>query len=72
MPTSRVVTLVLVTTLLVTVGLSRHADAYIDPGTGSYLLQLVLAGVFGMIFSARSLWEKVRSIVAGASRRAKQ
>jgi hypothetical protein len=65
-------TLVLVTTLFVTVGLSRHAEAYIDPGTGSYLLQLVLAGVFGMIFSARSLWEKVRSIVTGSSRRARQ
>jgi hypothetical protein len=61
-----------VTALFVTVGLSRHAEAYIDPGTGSYLLQLVLAGVFGMIFSAKSLWEKVRSIVAGSSRRAKQ
>ena len=72
MPTSRIVTLALVTTLFVVVGLSRHAEAYIDPGTGSYLLQLLLAGVFGMIFSAKSLWEKVRSLVSGSSRRERQ
>src|SRR5882762_9997200 len=72
MPTPRIVTLILVTALFVTVGLSRHADAYIDLGTGSYLLQLVFAGLFGMIFSARSLWEKVRAVFAGSSRRARQ
>jgi hypothetical protein len=72
MPTSRIVTLTLVTVLFVTVGLSQHADAYIDLGTGSYLLQLVFAGLFGMIFSARSLWEKVRAVFAGSNRRARQ
>jgi len=72
MPTPRIVTLILVTALFVTVGLSRQADAYIDLGTGSYLLQLVFAGLFGMIFSARSLWEKVRAVFAGSSRRARQ
>ena len=47
--------------LFVVVGLLAHPSAYIDAGTGSYLLQVFLAGLFGMIVSAKSLWRKVRS-----------
>ena len=47
--------------LFVGVGLSRPALAYVDLGTGSYMLQLATAGAFGMIFAARSLWASVRA-----------
>lgn len=68
---SRSLTLGLVIVLFVTVGLSQRADAYIDPGTGSYAMQLLVAGLFGMIFSAKSLWLKVRAIFSGSDRSGK-
>ena len=49
--------------LFVTVGLSGHVSGYIDLGTGSYMLQLLAAGVFGGIFAAKSLWLKIRAAV---------
>ena len=50
---------VLVAVLLVGVGLSERAFAYVDPGSGSYLLQYLLAGTFASIFSLKSLWANV-------------
>ena len=66
MVTSRSATLILVTVLFVTVGLSQRADAYIDLGTGSYLLQLLFAGIFALIFTLKGLWAKVRGAFGGS------
>jgi hypothetical protein len=63
---SRNITSVLLVLLFLTVGLSQRTYAYIDLGTGSYLLQFLLAGLFGMIFSAKSLWAKVRNAFGGS------
>ncbi len=30
--------------------------AYLDPGTGSYVLQMVLAGLFGGLFALKQSW----------------
>ena len=46
--------------LFVVVGLSQDVFAYVDLGSGSYMLQLMTAGFFGMLFAARSLWARVR------------
>ena len=40
------------------------AWAYIDPGTGSYLLQIMSAGVLAALFVIKPLW---RNIKAGLS-----
>ena len=48
--------------LFVGIGLSEHVSAYVDLGTGSYVLQLLAAGVFGVVFSAKSLWLRVRGL----------
>ncbi|MBI3947000.1 MAG: hypothetical protein HY321_13835 [Armatimonadetes bacterium] len=37
-----------------------RADAYIDPGTGSYVLQLGLAMVFGAVYSVKVYWRELR------------
>lgn len=37
------------------------AFAYIDPGTGSMALQLIVAGLLGAIFTIKTWW---RSLVA--------
>lgn len=39
--------------------LSREAYAYLDPGTGSYLMQMVLAVILGALFAIRIFWQKV-------------
>jgi hypothetical protein len=34
--------------------------AYLDPGSGSFLLQLLLAGVLGGLFVLRTQWSRVK------------
>jgi len=35
---------------------------YIDPGSGSYLIQMIIAAVLGAAFFFRNLWWKFRSL----------
>ena len=51
--------------LFVVVGLSQDVLAYVDLGSGSYMLQLLTASLFGMLFAARSLWASVREKYLG-------
>ena len=37
------------------------ASAYIDPGTGSYMLQLVLAALLGGLFAVKMFWRNIKS-----------
>lgn len=39
---------------------SREANAYIDPGTGSLILQMVIAVVVGAGFAIRIFWKQIR------------
>jgi len=34
---------------------------YIDPGSGSYLVQMIVAAVLGASFFFKNLWLKIRS-----------
>lgn len=45
---------------LVIVG-SRPAHAYIDLGTGSYLFQLLLAGILGALFALKMYWRSAKN-----------
>ncbi len=42
---------------------SPNAHAYLDPGTGSYLLQLAAAGLLASMFTLRMYWTKVKDWV---------
>ncbi len=44
------------------IGTAGTAEAYIDPGTGSMLLQVIGAGIAGAIFYFRELRIKVLSL----------
>ncbi|HLF37992.1 MAG TPA: hypothetical protein VI520_08670 [Anaerolineales bacterium] len=33
---------------------------YLDPGSGSYLLQLLIAGILGALFALRLYWRQVK------------
>jgi hypothetical protein len=35
--------------------------AYLDPGSGSYLLQLLIAGLLGGAFVIKSQWARIRA-----------
>ena len=34
---------------------------YIDPGSGSYLVQMIIAGVLGFLFYFKRLWLRIKS-----------
>lgn len=38
----------------------RNAYAYIDPGSGEYILQILLAGLGGIFFFAVRFWSRLR------------
>lgn len=40
------------------------AHAYIDPGTGSMALQLLMAGILGALFTIKSYWNELKSFLA--------
>jgi len=38
----------------------KNAYAYIDPGTGSYIIQVIIGGVLGAAFALKVYWKKVK------------
>lgn len=36
--------------------------AYLDPGSGSFLIQLLLAGGLGAAFLLKTYWRKIKSL----------
>lgn len=40
----------------------RAAYAYIDPGTGSFLLQMLIAALVGTALSVKVFWNKVKNL----------
>ena len=45
--------------------------AYIDPGTGSYLIQLLLGVVLGGAFAVKAFWSRIKQLFNGSPRRKK-
>jgi hypothetical protein len=41
--------------------------AYLDPGTGSYVLQLALAGLLGAAYTLRRFWTRVTGLLGRSS-----
>jgi len=38
----------------------QNAHAYIDPGTGSYILQLIIAGLVGALYAVKLFWARIK------------
>ena len=55
--------LVLILTLICVLGWTPDAQAYFDPGTGSMVLQLLMASVLGFIFTLKTYWGKLKSSI---------
>jgi hypothetical protein len=43
--------------------LGSPAYGYIDPGSGSYLFQIMLASLVGAAFAVKTYWVKIKEIV---------
>lgn len=41
--------------------LPLNAHAYLDPGTGSFIVQLIIAAIAGVSFSVKLYWHKVKT-----------
>ncbi len=54
---SAILTLVIIPTSAVEV------QAYFDPGTGSQLLQLLLASLLGALFTIKMYWKRLKDLV---------
>jgi hypothetical protein len=53
--------------LLVTffyLGFPSFAHAYLDPGTGSYIFQLLIAGIVGLAFLVKVYWKRIKLFLA--------
>jgi hypothetical protein len=42
-------------------GFVSVAHAYLDPGTGSFMLQMLLAGILGALLYIKLAWHNVKS-----------
>jgi len=43
--------------------LSLPASAYLDPGTGSFILQAIIAGLMATLFTIKLYWYRLKSFV---------
>jgi hypothetical protein len=59
--------LVALTALLI----SQHSYAYLDPGTGSYLLQIIVGAFAGGLFLIKTYWGNLKTYF-GAKKANKQ
>ena len=49
--------------LVLLLGSEQPADAYVDPGSASYVFQLLVGTVLGALFMLRMGWERVKTAV---------
>jgi len=43
--------------------LPHKVYAYLDPGTGSYLLQLAIAGILGGLYAVKLFWKNIKTFL---------
>lgn len=58
MDLGRIFALALVAQLIVV----TDASAYLDPGTGSFIFQTILAVLVGASFAIKSYWQRIKSL----------
>ncbi len=43
------------------------AFAYLDPGSGSYIVQMIIAGILGGFYALKLYWNRVVNFIKGNS-----
>jgi len=46
--------------LLLLLFIPANTEAYLDPGTGSYIIQLLIGMFAGMLFATKIFWRRIR------------
>jgi len=49
-----------------------HFFLYVDPGSGSYLVQAIIAAVLGAAFYFKSAWWRIRAFFTGKKKKSKE
>ena len=47
----------------------KSAHAYLDPGSGSYIIQLIIGAVLGAGFAVKMYWHKIKAKFIGSIRK---
>ncbi len=56
--------LVLLLAVIWLLAFPRTVHAYIDPGTGSYFIQLLVGGFLALLYTLRVYWSRIRSFMS--------
>jgi len=48
------------------------AQAYVDPGSGSYLFQFMIAGIAGSVYAVKTFWGRIRPFFSQRTRKPDQ
>ena len=48
--------------------ITKDAFSYLDPGTGSYIIQILAAVLFGSIFMIKIFWSKIKLFFKGGKK----
>ena len=57
---------VLALALLLQILATAKADAYIDPGSGSFFVQMLLAGLLGAGMAIKAYWHRIKAFFSGS------
>jgi hypothetical protein len=49
--------------ILILLFFPKTAFAYLDPGSGSFIFQILLAGLLGILFAIKLYWSKIKNQV---------
>ncbi len=60
---------ILCLTPLLVMFFSSAAQAYIDPSSGSYFFQFILAGLLGVVFSIKMFWRRITGMFRNPDRK---
>jgi hypothetical protein len=63
----RQVTLLLAALVIYQLLAPSASYAYLDPGTGSYILQMAMAAVLGSLFAIKMFWKRIVAFFKGLS-----
>lgn len=53
--------------LLLLIASTPAAHAYVDPGTGSYVIQLLIAALAGIAFAVKIYWGRIKGLFSKSS-----
>ena len=53
--------------MLLVVSLVTDAEAYLDPGTGSFIFQTLVATVVGSAFVLKTYWRRIKTLFSRRS-----